>query len=189
MPLLFRPHVLGIDDAPFAKGQSQPVPIVGVTMEGQDLVEAVAIGEFPVDGSGATQYLADWITGLRSRPMLQGVMLGGITIAGLGLVDIPSLSERLGLPILVVTRHNPDNAELRQALKTVGLLDRLPILDRTPRAYRVAEGLFLAHAGGTRVEAEKTVCATLAKARLPEPLRIAHLIGRAIVMRESRGRV
>jgi endonuclease V-like protein UPF0215 family len=41
----------------------------------------------------------------------------------------------------------------------------------------------------TRVEAERLVKATLAKSRLPEPLRLAHLIGQAIVLRESRGRV
>ncbi len=34
-----RPHVLGIDDAPFHKDQSQDVPIVGVMMEGATLVE------------------------------------------------------------------------------------------------------------------------------------------------------
>ena len=42
---------------------------------------------------------------------------------------------------------------------------------------------------GTRGEAERLVGATLAKSRLPEPLRLAHLIGQAIVLRESRGRV
>jgi endonuclease V-like protein UPF0215 family len=31
--------------------------------------------------------------------------------------------------------------------------------------------------------------ATIAKSRLPEPLRLAHLIGQAIVLGESRGRV
>jgi hypothetical protein len=63
------------------------------------------------------------------------------------------------------------------------------VLERIPRAYGVAEGLYLAHAGAPRLEAERLVTATLAKARLPEPLRVAHLIGQAIVLRESRGRV
>jgi uncharacterized protein len=184
-----RPHILGIDDAPFDKRQAGPVPIVGVVMEGPDRVEAVALGEFPVDGEGATEYLVSWIGSLRARPTLQAVILGGITIAGLGIVDVTTLADRLGLPALVVTRHNPARSELADALRAAGFSHRLPLLERVPRAFGVGEGLYLAHAGVPRLEAERLVSAALAKSRLPEPLRMAHLIGQAIVLRESRGRV
>ena len=103
----FRPHVLGVDDAPFDKRQPGPVPIVGVVMEGADRVESVALGEFPVDGEGVTEYLVSWIGALRSRPALQAVILGGVTIAGLGIVDAAALADRLALPVLIVTRHDP----------------------------------------------------------------------------------
>jgi hypothetical protein len=165
------------------------VPIIGVAMEGSALIESVAVGEFPIDGEGVTEYLAAWIAGLRSRPTLQAVILGGITIAGLGVIDVTALADWLGLPVLVVTRRNPASSDLADALRAAGLSHRLAVLDRVPRAFGVAEGLYLAHAGGTRLEAERLVGATLAKARLPEPLRVAHLIGQAIVLRESRGRV
>jgi endonuclease V-like protein UPF0215 family len=158
-------------------------------MEGHDVIESIALGEFPVDGEGATEYLAAWIGGLRARPMLQAVILGGITIAGLGIIDVTALAERLGLAVLVVTRHNPARSDLADALKAAGLFDRLNLLERIPRAYAVGEGLYLAHSGVPRVEAERLLAATLGKARLPEPLRVAHLIGQAIVLRESRGRV
>jgi endonuclease V-like protein UPF0215 family len=184
-----RPHTIGVDDAPFDKRQAGPVPIVGVAMEGHEVIESVAVGEFPVDGEGATEYLAGWIGGLRSRPMLQAVILGGITIAGLGLVDVTALSERLVLPVLVVSRHNPADSDLGDALRAAGLARRLEILERIPRAYGVGPGLYLAHAGASRVEAERLALATLGKAQLPEPLRVAHLIGQAIVLRQSRGRV
>src|SRR5207244_10394555 len=65
-----RPHILGVDDAPFDKGQAKPVAIVGVVMEGPDRIESIALGEFTVDGEGATDYLAGWIGGRRARPAL-----------------------------------------------------------------------------------------------------------------------
>jgi uncharacterized protein len=158
-------------------------------MEGADRIESVAMGAFPVDGEDVTGYLAGWIGGLRTRPALQGVILGGITVAGLAVVDVADLAERLGLPVLVVTRRSPVGSDLAAALHSAGLDHRLPLVQRVPRAFGVGEGLHLAHAGTSRAEAERLVLSCLAKSRLPEPLRIAHLIGQAIVLRESRGRV
>ena len=158
-------------------------------MEGADRIESVAMGGFPVDGEEVTGYLAGWVGGLRTRPALQGVILGGITVAGLAVVDVADLAEQLGLPVLVVTRRNPVGSDLAEALRSAGLDHRLPLVERVPRAFGVGEGLYLAHAGTSRAEAERLVLSSLAKSRLPEPLRVAHLIGQAIVLGESRGRV
>lgn len=184
-----RPHVLGIDDAPFSKRQREPVPIVAVMMEGCDLVEGVAFSSFPVDGAGATDFLAAWVEGLRLRTSLQAVVLGGITIAGLGVVDVLALAARLRTPVLVATRRRPSDVELVKALRAAGLPERIPLVERAPRAARVAEGFHLACAGIGRAEAEAIARGTLRKARLPEPLRVAHLIGSALVNGASRGRV
>ena len=88
-----QPHVLGIDDGPFSKKQSAPVPIVAVLMQGAASVEGVAVTSFPVDGAGATEHLAQWIGGMRWHPMLHAIVVGGVTIAGLGLIDLERLSE------------------------------------------------------------------------------------------------
>ena len=138
-------------------------------MEGADRVESVAMGEFPVDGEDVTGYLAGWIGGLRTRPALQGVILGGITVAGLAVVDVADLAERLGLPVLVVTRRSPLGSDLAEALRSAGLDHRLPLLQRVPRAFGVGEGLYLAHAGTSRAEAERLVLSCLAKDRNDRP--------------------
>ncbi len=188
MPPTLSPHVLGVDDGPFVKGQREPVPIVGVMMEGATQVEAIAITEFPVDGAQATAFLGDWISSLRLRPTLQGVVLGGITIAGLGVVDLSSLASALGVPVLAVTRRSTEDHRLREALTTAQLADRIALVDRTPPAFEAEPGLFVSHAGGARDTAERLVRATRRKSKLPEPLRLAHLIAAAVVRGESRGR-
>jgi uncharacterized protein len=80
-------------------------------------------------------------------------------------------------------------SDLADALRAAGLDRRLALLERVPRAFGVGEGLYLAHAGTSRTEAERLVLSCLAKSRLPEPLRVAHLIGQGLVLGESRGRV
>ena len=187
--MLQRPHVLGIDDAPFVKDQDTAVPIVGVMMEGASLVEGVAVGAFPVDGAGVTDYLAGWVEGMRWYAALQAVVLGGITVAGLGLVDIPALAARLGLPVIAATRRDTANSDLGYALQAAGFLERLAILDRAPKAHRLEDGLYITVAGAALPQAERLIRAILNKASLPEPLRIAHLIGAALVQGSSRGRV
>ncbi len=184
-----RPHTLGIDDAPFDKRQSEPVPIVGVMMEGADLVEGVSVGSFPVDGNDAAGYLAEWIGGQRFHPSLQAVVLGGITTAGLGVVDVPKLAEALGVPVLVATRRQPIDGPLIQALRTAGLSERIALVERSPRAFQLTDGFYLACAGASPEAATELARATLRKARLPEPLRVAHLIAAALVTGTSRGRV
>jgi uncharacterized protein len=184
-----RPHLLGIDEGPFSKGQREPVPLVAALCEGADLLEAVATQAFPVDGDAATEFLARWLEGLRVTGSAQGVALGGITLAGLGLVDVRALADALHRPVLVVTRRPPDNARLREALAAAGLLARFPIAERSPAAFATDDGLWLAHAGIEREGALQLLRASRAKAKLPEALRIAHLIATALVRGESHGRV
>jgi hypothetical protein len=184
-----RPHVLGIDDGPFEKGQSALVPLVAALCEGPDLLEAVARTEFPVDGANATGFLIEWLAGLRLAPSLQAVALGGITVAGLGIIDVNALAGALRAPVLVVTRRPPDNARLRGALEAAGLLERYEIAERSPLAARTEDGLYLAHAGCDAASALALLDASRGKAKLPEALRIAHLIATAVVRGESQGRV
>ncbi|GIV58961.1 MAG: hypothetical protein KatS3mg043_0050 [Rhodothermaceae bacterium] len=184
-----RPHLLGIDDGPFDRRRDATVPLVSVMMEGADLVEGVAVGSFPIDGEGVTTYLAEWIRGQRWRAALQGIVLGGISIAGLALVDVTALARRLDLPVLVVTRRNPAGSTLGTALEAAGLHDRLPLLARTPPARRLAGGLYVAWAGTDEPTAAHLVRASCRKANVPEPLRLAHLIATALVRGASYGRV
>jgi hypothetical protein len=181
--------VLGIDDGPHRKGQREPVHIVGAMLEGSDLVEAVALASFPVDGDEVTEFLARWVRGLRLRPTLQAIELGGVTIAGLAVVDIEGLSEAVGVPVLVATRRDPARHRVHEALEAAGLVERGALLERTPPAVHVERGLWLAWAGTQRERALALLRATQRKAKLPEPLRVAHLIARALADGESRGRV
>jgi endonuclease V-like protein UPF0215 family len=158
-----RPHVLGIDDGPFALHAGGEVPIVGVMTEGPDLVEGIAVTRFPVDGDGVTAFLVGWVTSLRLHPALQAIVLGGVTIAGLAIVDLAALAAGTGVPAIAV-------------------------LERTPPAVATPAGVYVACAGCTAEEAVALVRACCGKAGVPEPLRLAHMMARAIVDGESHGR-
>jgi hypothetical protein len=184
-----RRHLLGIDEGPFDKfSGAREVVLVAVMMEGPDLVEAVATERFPVDGEDATRFLARWIGRLRCRPALQGVLLGGVTFAGLGVVDVPALSAALSLPVLNVNRRRPGNDAVRKALETAGLGHRFGAVERAPEPREAAPGLWVGAAGLDPEQACAWVRAACGKSQIPEPLRLAHLIAAALATGESRGR-
>lgn len=188
MPLPSRPHVLGVDDGPFDKRRDADVPVVGVMMEGASRVEAVAMTRFPVDGADVTGFLARWITGLRFRPSLQAVVLGGVTLAGLAVVDVAGLAAELGLPVLTVSRKDPATSRVAAALRAAGLPERIATLERAPRAVPVGPGLHLAFAGMDEAQARQLLDAIRDKSALPEPVRVAHLVAAACARGSSRGR-
>jgi len=183
-----RPHVLGIDDGPFTKPQAHEAPLVAVMMEGAALVEGVAVTKFPVDGDGVTEFLADWIQGLRWKPALQAIVFGGATIAGLAIIHVAALADRLGIPCISVTRRRPSNEQVARALLAAGLAERGAQLERLPPAVAVSRNLYLSFAGTTLARATTIVLATSVKSKLPEPLRVAHLIAAALERGQSRGR-
>jgi endonuclease V-like protein UPF0215 family len=183
-----RPHLLGVDDGAFDKRRDRDVAIAAVRTEGADRVEGVALTRFPVDGDDATGFLAGWIGGLRLAQGLAGVVLGGITIAGLGVVDVQALARALALPVVVVNRRDPADHRLGDALRAAGLEARLAAVASCPPAFRVEGGPWVACAGIEPAQAAALVAASRGKADLPEALRLAHLIARAVATGESRGR-
>ena len=189
MSLPSRPHVLGIDDGPVEKYRpGARTPIVGVMMEGHDLVEAIAITDFPVDAPGITEFLADWIRARRFASALHGVLFGGITLAGLAVLDPAALARELRTPVLVLNRKERSDAPLLGALEKAGLPDRAALITSAPPSFALPGGLHVSIAGGTPELAEALITRTRAKSDLPEPLRLAHLFAHALVRGESRGR-
>src|SRR5262249_56498560 len=89
----------------------------------------------------------------------------------------------------VVPGPTPADSELRRALRAAGLTERLALLDRSPAAIEAAPGLFVAGSGLSPAEAVALVRRTLRKSRLPEPLRVAHMVAGALATGQSRGRV
>lgn len=180
---------MGIDDGPFVKGRDREVPVVAVMMEGSTLVEGVALSTFPVDGDRATERLEKWIKDMRWYESLQGIILGGITIAGLGVIEIGRLTKEVGKPVISVTREETFDEELINALRSAGLEDRIQTVEKSPPSKKVTDGLYISFAGAEFRQARHLVKSSLLKSTLPEPLRVAHLIGAALSEGESKGRV
>ena len=181
-------HTIGIDDAPFQRGQSEPVPVVGAVFAGLRL-EGVLSAAVTRDGDDATGVLAQMIGGCRFRPQLQVVLLQGIALAGFNVVDIHALAQASGLAVVTVARRRPDLDSIRRAL-----LERVPAgarkwqLIQAAGPMEPAGGVYLQRAGIDRPTAAALVGQLAVHSRLPEPVRTAHLIAGGLATGESRHR-
>lgn len=180
-------HVLGIDDGPLDRFTDTDTLVVGVVMAGAKLVEGVLTTRLAIDGADATTRLAEWVNGSRFRPLLRAILLDGITIAGLSVVDLPKLSDRTGLPVIAVTRKEPDPKDLSMALESAGFFERLESVRRAGQSGRFRDVSFSC-AGIADSEVDRLLANQVGKSKMPECLRLAHLIAGGVTRGESRGR-
>ncbi len=180
--------VIGFDDAPFEPSHRGDVHVVGAVFNGPRL-EGVLRGRVRRDGANATRNLAAMIENCRFAASLRAVMLQGVTLAGFNVVDLPALSEQVGLPVVAVCRTRPDREKIRRALETSvpGGARKWRLLERLgpPRRHG---GVYLHHVGLSFEDAAGLVDRFAINSRLPEPLRTAHMIAGALVQGESRHR-
>jgi endonuclease V-like protein UPF0215 family len=181
-------HVVGFDDAPFTPSYRGDVLVVGAVFAGPCLT-GILTTRVERDGADATRRLADRLTGSRFFPQLQAVLLQGIAFAGFNVVDIRGLHARTGLPVLVVVRRLPDLAAIRAALlaKVPGGAEKWRLIEVAGPVEPMA-GVFVQRAGLSLSEAEALLGRFRLWGKLPEPLRVAHLIAGGVTLGESRHR-
>lgn len=178
-------HVVGFDDAPFERAHRGDVLVVGAVFAGGRL-EGVLSTQVRRDGANATMRLAECVSASRFRPQLHLILLQGIAFAGFNVVDLAALHRRTGLPVVVVVRREPDLAAIRAAL-----LGRVPggvrkwRLIETAGPVEAAAGLHVQRAGISLADTAAVLSRLQVHGRLPEPLRVAHLVAGGVTTGES----
>lgn len=184
----FASSVVGFDDFPFARSHRGDVGLVGVVYTGLRL-DGVITGRVRRDGVNATTKLAQLVQDSKFAPQVKLLMLQGIALGGFNVVDIHSLHELLKLPVLVVARRAPDLKRIESALRAnvPGGERKWRLIERAG-AMEPAAGVYVQRAGLTLKQAVTIIESTAICGRVPEPLRVAHLIAGGIADGQSRGR-
>lgn len=179
-------RVLGIDDSPFRRGRAESVPVAGVVCAGTRF-EGLLWTEVRHDGTEATAKLIDWIRASKFYAQLHAILLDGLALAGFNLVDLVQLAQELKLPCLAVMRRPPDLAGMARALDALGPDERRrrwPLIERAgpihlhPHMCYQVQGLSPELAGVLLSRVTDT-------GKVPEALRLAHLITAAVATGQS----
>jgi endonuclease V-like protein UPF0215 family len=182
-------HVVGFDDGPFPPGHRGDVDLIGAVFSGLRL-DGVLRTRVRRDGANATERIAGAIEQSRFREHIQLILLQGIAVAGFNVVDIRALNRRLGIPVVVVSRREPDLAAVREALlgSVPGGGRKWRLIERAGPPRRIGD-LWIQCAGCTCSVAALLIERLAVHGHVPEPLRTAHLIAGGISRLPTRQRV
>lgn len=177
-------RVLAFDDAPFAKRRGAVVPVVGVVCA-DTRFEGMLWGRVRRDGWSATDTLAAMFEGSKFRDQAHLVLLDGIALGGFNVVDLPKLHARTGLPCASVMRRPPNMAAVHDAIRRLPRpAQRLTVLARAGEVHQHAPFTFQVQ-GVAPEEMAKALVRLTREGHVPEALRLAHLIGSAVILGES----
>lgn len=177
-------RVLGIDDGKFTPHTEGTVIVVGVVFRGGCSIDGVMHTCIAIDGLDATERLALMINGSPHRRQLRLVMLNGITFAGFNVVDIKKLNMATKLPVMALTREQPDLDGIHEALRNLTDCEaRWRMVLAAGEIHEVINNgvrIYMELAGISLSDAQKIIKLTSTRSCLPEPLRVAHLIASGI---------
>ncbi|MEM2954652.1 MAG: DUF99 family protein [Candidatus Nanoarchaeia archaeon] len=197
---MFKPQarILGVDDSPHLKGKTKKVLVVGVLFRGGEYLDYLTSTFVKLDGLDATKKLIKMISRCRAKESLQAIMLDGIALGGFNVIDIQEVYKKTKLPVLIITRKKPNFSAIRKALnhfkdgrkrwliiQKAGSVKEFVIknknLVKPIKIYYQCSGL-------TDREVQNLLKISITHSAIPEPIRVAHIIGQGIVLGESRGR-
>ena len=173
-------RAIGFDDAPFPHRKGSVVQVGGVVCSGTRF-EGLVWGRVRRDGWGATAELCRLLEGGKFLPQLHLVLIDGIAFGGFNVVDLQGLAERLRLPCVAVMRKPPNLQRVEQAIRRLPRPERrLELLRRAGPIYARPPFYFQVQGAGPdeTVDALRRLTDT---GHVPEALRLAHLIGSAVV--------
>ena len=175
-------RILGIDDSPFSSDEEFSL-LIGVVMRADFYIDGFISSRIRIDGTDAE----DKIVGMISSRLASGcavIMTSGITFGGFNMIDSQRLSNKTGKAFLSFTDRNPDIEGMRAAiLKYFPDSERLRILESSKAEELKLKTGSICYINRSKIniqDARSIINKTIREGNIPEPLRIAHLIGRLI---------
>lgn len=182
-------RILGFDDAPFTL-YDKKTKIIGTVFRGGASLDGVLSDEINVDGLDSTEKITGIINGSSHKEQVRVIMLDGVTFGGFNVVDMEKLNNETGLPVISVVRDKPDFDSIKKALtkfkdgkerwKLIKKAGELNSIDVKNQKTGNIKKIWFQVRGIKSDYARKIIEMSSTRSFIPEPIRVAHLIGYGI---------
>lgn len=185
-------RILGVDDAPFEFEQDR-TKIIGSVFRGGKFLEGIIIKEVEIDGFDSTGRIIEMAMDSRHKDQLKVILLDGVTVAGFNVIDLDKVADETGLQVLAVSRRKPDKEKFLEALENVSDSERRrETVEKAGevKKYSSEEGeIYFQYKGMDEDRARSILEISCTRSLIPEPIRVSHMIGSALINGETKGRV
>lgn len=173
-------RVIGFDDAHYAdKSAGSEVHVAGIVCS-DTRFEGMLWDTIEKDGMQATDRLVGMLSKSKFMAQVQVILVDGITLGGCNVVDLQQLNRELSIPAIGVMRRHPDLEKFRH------VVHRLPESEKRWQKVLAAgpvhelNGFVFQVVGETPEVASRVLARLTDQGKVPEALRLAHLIGSAV---------
>lgn len=183
-------RILGIDDAPHTRSQEN-VLVIAPFFRGGHFMDGLLSTTIKRDGDDATVKIIEMVNKSKFRSQLQAILTDGIAFGGFNVFNIEAVAKHTGIPTITIIRKYPDFTSIKATLKKLGMEKKYQLMEIAGKPERVdlkRGHVWFQHKGCTLEQAKKFIILTATHSYIPEPIRIAHIIGQGIVEGESKGR-
>lgn len=175
--------VIGIDDAPFNKFDKEAL-IIGTYMRGNSIVDEISFKKIEKDGFDSTEKILKIVKD-KHFTKINAIFLDGVTFGGFNIADIVKIYNETEIPVIAVMEKEPDLLKMKSALKKYffDFPEKIEMLESFPKPEPF-ENIFIQCIGINFEEACILIKKTRLRSKIPECLRISHLVGRGFLNME-----
>ena len=177
-------RALGIDDSPFSRENNKSY-LIGSVVREKNYLEGLIIEKITVDGIDSTDVILKMISGKFSE-QIKIIFMNGITFAGFNVANIEKIYLETKIPIITVVRKMPSMEEIEQALKKhfTDWEERLNLMKKFE--IKNINGVYVQKMGIEWKEVGEILLRFTVRGKIPEPIRISHIIGSALIFGYSK---
>ena len=183
-------RTLGVSES-FVKGVSEKSILAGVVMRADMMIDGFAFSRATVGGLDATDKILEMYKSL-NRDDINLLMLNGCVISWYNVIDLHRVSDETGLPLICVTYN--ESAGLERYFKEYFPDDwmiRVELYrrnrERTAITLSTGHTIYIRFIGMSIEEAKGVLNKFTSHGSVPEPLRVARLLARALIKDLSLG--
>ncbi len=177
-------RTLGISES-FVKGLSRRSVLAGVVARSDGIIDGFVFSRATVGGMDATDKIIEMYKAL-NRFDINILMLNGCVISWYNVIDLERIYRELSLPLICVTYEESEGLEKyflelfpSDCTKRIEIYRRNG--PRTPIILRTGHKVYIRFFGMSLEEAKGILNKLTLHGAIPEPLRIARLLARAII--------
>ena len=183
-------RTLGVSES-FVKGVSEKSILAGVVMRADMMIDGFTFSRVTVGGLDATDKILEMYKSL-NRDDINLLMLNGCVISWYNVIDLHRVSDETGLPLICVTYN--ESAGLERYFKEYfpdDWMTRVEIYrrnrERTAITLSTGHTVYIRFIGMSIEEAKGVLNKFTSHGSVPEPLRVARLLARALIKDLSLG--